>query len=185
MSQSRPVATTDSGESPESSHALHQLLSVDRTSARVTASSRKRALEHGCEILDGSNSLNARAVLDALLARERLGTTALGEGIAIPHCRLPECLEPVGVLLTLDKGVDYNAPDDDDVDVLFILVVPDSATDEHLQVLSQLASILLDEENRKALRAAPDNLTLFEAMMSCSTTKSSAGSQPNPPADGD
>jgi len=169
MSQSRPVATSQgSGNNPESSHALHQLLSVDRTSARATASSRKRALEHGCEILDGSDALNARSVLDALLARERLGSTALGDGIAIPHCRLPECRVPVGVLLTLDKGVDYNAPDDNDVDVLFILVVPDSATDEHLQVLSTLASILIDEDNRSALRAAADSQMLFDTMMSFS-----------------
>jgi len=183
MSQSRPVANTKSadgnstgeskesgspGAEPEPSHALHRLLSADRSSARVTASSRKRALEHGCEILACSNELNARSVLDALLARERLGTTALGEGIAIPHCRMPECTVPVGVILTLETGVDYNAPDDNDVDLLFILVVPDSETDEHLQVLSQLASILINEDNLKALRAAKDNLTLFNTMMSCS-----------------
>jgi len=74
----------------------------------------------------------------------------------------------VGVILTLETGVDYNAPDDNDVDLLFILVVPDSETDEHLQVLSQLASILINEDNLKALRAAKDNLTLFNTMMSCS-----------------
>jgi len=165
-------------------HALHRLLSADRTRARAAANSRKRALEHGCEVLAGSNELNARAVLDALLARERLGSTALGEGVAIPHCRLPECTVPVGVLISLDKGVDYNAPDDKDVDLLFILVVPDSATDEHLQVLSQLASILIDDDNRRALRDARDNLTLFETMIGFSREHNGADSStPGAPQD--
>ena len=145
--------------------ALPRLLSADRTRARVTASSRKRALEHGCEILAGCNDLDARSVLDALLARERLGSTALGEGVAIPHCRLTDCKAPVGVLVTLAEPVDYNAPDDGDVDLLFILVVPDDAADEHLQLLSLLAGLLIEEDHRKALRAARDHLTLFETMM--------------------
>ena len=148
---------------------LRQLLSIDRTRARVSASSRKRALEHGSEILAGSNDLNARSVLDALLARERLGSTALGDGVAIPHCRLAQCDAPVGVLLTLAEPVDYNAPDDGPfkgcVDILFILVVPESANDEHLKILSQLASILIEETNRVALREARDHSTLFETMV--------------------
>ena len=187
MSQMRPAANTkstslnssqDSKENTSPSPALHHLLSLDRTSARVSASSRKRALEHGCEILAASQELNARSVLDALLARERLGSTALGEGIAIPHCRLPERVVPVGVLLTLEQGFDYNAPDDNDVDLLFILVVPDSATDEHLQVLLQLAQVLIDEENRTALRAARDHLTLFETMIRLSHTDSDSPPTP-------
>ncbi len=145
---------------------LKRLLTADRTRARISASSRKRALEYGCEILAGSNDLNARAVLDALLARERLGSTALGEGVAIPHCRFEDCKAPVGVLLTLAQPVDYNAPDDGDVDLLFILVVPEDTTDEHLQILSKLAGILIKAESRQALRDARDHLTLFETMMS-------------------
>lgn len=190
MSQMRPVANTKSNDSElanakrEPRQALSRLLSADRTSARVAASSRKRALEHGCEILAGSNELNARSVLDALLARERLGSTALGEGVAIPHCRLEECKAPVGVLLTLDKGVDYNAPDDLDVDLLFILVVPDNAADEHLQVLSQLANILIKDANRTALRQANDSLTLFETMLSFDQSFEQ-DHQTSPPADGD
>ena len=160
----------DSGGSEERvpKHSLHRLLSIDRTRARVSAGSRKRALEHGCEILAGCNDLDARSVLDALLARERLGSTALGDGVAIPHCRLEDCKAPVGVLLTLAKPVDCNAPDDRHVDLLFILVVPESAADEHLQILSQLAGILIKEENRQALRQARDHLTLFETMIGLS-----------------
>jgi len=147
---------------PQSS--LLPLLSLERTSAKVSCTSRKRALEYACEILVGSNDLNARNVLDALLAREKLGSTALGEGVAIPHCRLPGCQAPLGVLLSLDEAVDYDAPDDIYVDLLFVLVVPESSDDQHLQLLSQLASILIEADHRVTLRQAHDHLTLFESM---------------------
>lgn len=162
----RPLTSSEKNPA-EPLTSVHRLLSLETTRAKVEASSRKRALEHGCEILAGSNALDARQVLDALLARERLGSTALGDGVAIPHCRLLDCKAPVGVLLTLAKPVDYNAPDDGEVDLLFILVVPESASDEHLQILSQLAAILIEADNRNALRAARDHLTLFETMRAC------------------
>ena len=147
---------------------VRSLLSLERTRARVSASSRKRALEHGCEILAGCNALDAREVLDALLAREKLGSTALGEGVAIPHCRLDGCTAPVGVLLTLAEPIDYDAPDDEPVDLLFILVVPQSNDEQHLQILAALAEILIEAENRATLRSARDHLTLFEAMQKLS-----------------
>lgn len=144
--------------------AIHALLSLERTRAKVAASSRKRALEHGCETLAGCNDMNARTVLDALLAREKLGSTALGDGIAIPHCRLADCTAPIGVLLSLADGVDYLAPDDEPVDLLFILVVPENANEAHLQILSALAGLLIEPDNRAQLRDARDNLTLFETL---------------------
>jgi len=152
---------SQSGPEPQS---ISRLLTPDRTRARVSASSRKRALELGCEILAGPDDLNAREVLDALLARERLGSTALGDGVAIPHCRLHNCTKPMGVLITLESPVDYDAPDDGEVDLLFMLVVPETADDEHLQLLSVLAAILIKPENRRALREARDHLTLFETI---------------------
>lgn len=176
-----PGATNgaDSKEAADTqpSVSILPLLSPDRTRARVSVTSRKRALEHACEILAGCNDLNARSVLDALLARERLGSTALGEGVAIPHCRLHDCQAPVGVLLTLESPIDYDAPDDTHVDLLFALVVPESANDAHLQILSQLAGILVEKDNRDALRRARDHLTLFESMLTLVTA--SADSQGN------
>lgn len=157
-----PGGDSDTASTKQSS--LLPLLKPERTRSRVSCTSRKRALEHACEILAGSNDLNARNVLDALLAREKLGSTALGEGVAIPHCRLEGCEAPLGVLLTLDEPVDYDAPDDIHVDLLFVLVVPESADDQHLQLLSQLATILIESEHRATLRQAQDHLTLFECM---------------------
>ena len=148
------------------------LLSMERTRAKISVTSRKRALEHACEILAGCNDLDARSVLDALLAREKLGSTALGEGVAIPHCRLSDCQTPVGVLLTLENPIDYDAPDDNPVDLLFALVVPESANDEHLQILSQLAGILVEQDNRDALREARDHLPLFDRMLALVTSSS-------------
>ncbi len=163
------LSTTSATES-----SLLPLLSLDRTCAKVSCTSRKRALEHACEVLAGSNDLNARSVLDALLAREKLGSTALGEGVAIPHCRLAGCEAPLGVLLTLDEPVDYAAPDDTNVDLLFVLVVPESADDQHLQLLSQLASILIEADHRATLRQAQDHLTLFESMQKLVTPADSS-----------
>lgn len=172
------ASTDDASDSePEPTHAtstatpsILPLLSPDRTRANISVSSRKRALEHACEILAGCNDLNARQVLDALLTREKLGSTALGDGVAIPHCRLEDCTAPVGVLLTLDQPIDYDAPDDKHVDLLFALVVPKNADDEHLKILSQLAGILVLPENRDALRQAQDHQTLFEHMQTLANT---------------
>jgi len=168
MPETDPSPAHSAADAPVTSEgaqdSLLPLLSPERTRARVSCTSRKRALEHACEILAGSNDLNARSVLDALLAREKLGSTALGEGVAVPHCRLEGCQNPLGVLLTLDEAVDYDAPDDAHVDPLFVLVVPESADDQHLQILSQLASILIESTHRATLRQARDHLTLFERM---------------------
>lgn len=162
-------AAAQPGASPNRQISLLPLLSLDRTRAKISVTSRKRALEHACEILAGCNDLNARSVLDALLAREKLGSTALGEGVAIPHCRLDACQAPVGVLLTLETAIDYDAPDDTHVDLLFALVVPKNTDDEHLQILSQLAGLLIESDNRATLRQARDHLTLFEQMQRLAT----------------
>ena len=165
------VTSADSAAAPPAAQQLSPpaagnlpLLSLERTRAKISVSSRKRALEHACEILAGCSDLNPRNVLDALLAREKLGSTALGEGVAIPHCRLKNCQAPAGVLLTLENAVDYDAPDNTPVDLLFALVVPENTNDEHLKILSQLAGILVEADNRAALRRARDHLTLFESM---------------------
>ena len=95
---------------------------------------------------------------------ERLGSTALGEGVALPHCRLDACQEPIAALLTLASPIDYDAPDDDPVDLVFALIVPKAAADEHLSILSNLAELLIDDSNREALRGAASHEDLFRAI---------------------
>lgn len=132
------------------------ILTADRALAGVAGGSKKRALEKAASIVSkaiaGSDS--AEVIFDALLARERLGSTALGEGVAVPHCRLPNCTQTIGVLLQLAEGIDFDAPDNQPVNLLFIMVVPAQATDEHLQLLGRVAGLFNDADARNMLRQA-------------------------------
>jgi len=92
----------------------------------------------------------------SLQARERLGSTAIGHGIAIPHGRSPSLEAPRGALLRLQPAVDFNAADGQDVDLVFAMAVPDHYTHQHLMLLSELAERFSDERFRSALRNAPD-----------------------------
>jgi PTS system nitrogen regulatory IIA component len=92
----------------------------------------------------------------SLLARERLGSTAIGHGIAIPHGRSPALEAPRGALLRLQPAVDFNAADGQDVDLVFAMAVPDHYTHQHLMLLSELAERFSDQNFRAALRNAPD-----------------------------
>ena len=93
-------------------------------------------------------------MLTALFARERLGTTGLGEGVAIPHARLAGLTRTHGVYVRLVQGIDYDAPDGEPVDLLFGLALPEESTDEHLQILSLLAQTFSNDAVRDSLRRA-------------------------------
>jgi len=148
--------------------SLHRLLEPNCTRAQVSANSRKRALEIACEALANAHALNPREILEQLLARERLGSTALGEGVALPHCRLPNCKQAIGALLSLDRAVEFDSPDDNDVDLLFVLIVPKDAQQQHLAILADLAAIFIQPENRERLRSANNHDELFSAMLDLS-----------------
>ena len=138
------------------------ILTPDRAQAGVAVGSKKRALEQAARSVEkalGGTDL-AGTVFDALLARERLGSTALGDGVAIPHCRLAGCTQTIGLLLRLAEGIDFDAPDGQPVDLLFVLVVPQEATDEHLQLLGRVAALFNDPKVRADLRAAQDGSEL-------------------------
>ncbi|MFZ5722308.1 MAG: PTS sugar transporter subunit IIA [Pseudomonadota bacterium] len=140
------------------------ILTPARVQAGVVVTSKKRVLEHAAKAVEkalGASDM-AGTVFDALLARERLGSTALGEGVAVPHCRLAGCTQTVGLLLRLAEGIDYDAPDGRPVDLLFVLVVPQEATDEHLQLLGRVAGMFNDPVMRADLRAAQSGTELFE-----------------------
>jgi UPF0042 nucleotide-binding protein len=94
-------------------------------------------------------------VFEALIAREKLGSTGFGNGIAIPHCRLKGCEAPISALLHLEAPIDFDAIDGAPVDLLFVLLVPEAATDAHLELLRQIASMLDRKEVREKLRSAP------------------------------
>jgi len=118
--------------------------------------SQKRLFEKVGEVCQQAFHLPQETVYRELLAREKLGSTAIGEGVAIPHCRIEDCQEPVGLLITLSQPIEFSSPDGRDVDIIFVLLVPKEATDEHLKLLSFIATTLSEEETRGALRTATD-----------------------------
>lgn len=144
---------------------ITQILTPETTRTDVDAQSRKRALEAASDLLaEQHDDLQARALFDDLMNRERLGSTALGEGVAIPHCRTG-CEHIHGAFLKLNQGVDYDAPDGEEVDLLFVLVVPPEESSAHLEVLAALARLFQDPDNRRRLRSQETDADLYEELV--------------------
>ena len=135
---------------------LDTILDEKRIRCDTQAASKKRVLETMSHLLLEGNedALTPLAVFDALVARERLGSTALGFGVALPHARLANATEPVGAFTRLTEGVDFDAPDGTKVDLVFSLLVPEASTEEHLLILSQLAELFNEASLRDQLRNA-------------------------------
>lgn len=126
----------------------------------VAVASKKASLEAAAELIAATQEgVGARHLLEILMAREKLGSTSLGDGIAIPHCRYPDCQRPVASLLCLSNPVGF---DDQDVDLLFILVVPEQETRLHLDLLAILARVFDQQPNAQELRKTQDNQELYE-----------------------
>jgi PTS system nitrogen regulatory IIA component len=144
---------------------ISQILTPELTFAGVDGGSKKRVLELIGNLIAQHTALNADAIYESLIAREKLGSTGFGNGIAIPHCRLEQCPEAVGALLQLNSKIDFDSLDGEPVDLIFVLLVPHEATEQHLQILKTLAEKLDQEEQREALRQAPDAQTLYQVMI--------------------
>ncbi len=141
------------------------LLRPDRLLLQQQVNSKKRALEIlGTILAEGLETAGPRTLLDLLTARERLGSTGLGGGVAIPHCRVPNETHSAAAILTLTQGVDFNAVDGQPVDVFVALAVPSEAEDTHLQYLKGLAEILDSPEHLGALRNAREGAPLLAAL---------------------
>jgi len=141
---------------------LAQVLKPARCLAGVEGISKKRVLEQCAQLLARDlPEIPRQSIFESLLAREKLGSTGFGGGIALPHCRLAGCTEPLGALLQLSKGVDFDALDGAPVDVLFVLLVPPAATDEHLELLRQIAALLSQSEFCAKLRRLTSGAELY------------------------
>ena len=136
---------------------LDQILAPERVCSNVATSSRKRTLEVLGELLaDADPALSAQAVFDRLVARERLGSTGLGEGCALPHARVPGLGRTLAAFLRLRRGVDFDSPDREPVDLVFGLLVPEESTAEHLDILAAIARVFSDERVRSSIRLAEE-----------------------------
>lgn len=142
---------------------IEDILSEQRTFCNIDASSRKRALEEvAIQLANTIEDIDAEEIFTRLVAREKMGSTALGGGIAIPHCRLEGCPHIIGGLFTLREPIDFEAFDKTDVQVLFVLLVPEEEVNEHLTVLALLAKRFEQATYRQALLAAKDSASLYK-----------------------
>ena len=132
------------------------LLAPERVVVGPTeVTSRKRALETLSTLLAAAREpLSQRLVFDQLCARERLGSTGLGFGVALPHARVPGLGDACGAFIRTEQGIEFDAPDGDRVDLIFGLVVPQECTGDHIEILATLARLLSVDTLRKSLRRA-------------------------------
>ena len=133
---------------------ISALLSPDRIFIDTDISSKKRLLEFIANTVASKFDLPQPALYNNLLDRERLGSTGLGKGFAIPHARLVDLDKTIACFIRLDHPVNFGAPDDQPVDLVFTIIIPENATDEHLKILSSLAKIFSQSEICEAIRNA-------------------------------
>lgn len=144
---------------------LADVLTTDRIWLDVTASSKKTLLEKVAALLaKDANNAAERDIFESLCQRERLGSTGLGFGVAIPHGRNQGQRDIVGALIRLKKPIDFDAPDQQKVDLFFALAIPEECSDAHLKLLANLAEFFKNSGQRDAVRAAESAETLLTLM---------------------
>ncbi|MEJ2670172.1 MAG: PTS sugar transporter subunit IIA [Gammaproteobacteria bacterium] len=147
-----------------------KLVQQNEALCHLPGGSKKRLFQTLANIMAERNTdLSADAIFDGLTRRDRLGTTGIGNGIAIPHCRLPGCPQLTAQLATLDASIEYDAVDGQPVDIIFVLLAPEEHHDAHLEALSQIARLLNDLSTRRKLRKAQDNATLHATALELAT----------------
>lgn len=141
---------------------LDQVLTTERVYSGSFGASKKRVLQTLAEHMAATiEDVSDVELFDQLIAREKLGSTGLGQGIAVPHCRLAKIRQPVAALARLDQAVDFEAPDQQPVDLLFALVVPEDATEDHLNLLAAVVERFNNAERVETLRGTRDPEELF------------------------
>ncbi|MGQ7246920.1 PTS IIA-like nitrogen regulatory protein PtsN [Halomonas sp. V046] len=144
---------------------LDAILPPERTLYDVPGGSKKRVLEFfSTFIAQNTPSLDSQEVFSRLIGRERLGSTGIGNGVAIPHARSPHCKAPICGFLKLAEPIDFDAIDGEPVDLVFVLLVPEEADDAHLALLGQVAGVMNDAETRQRLRHASSQRELHERL---------------------
>lgn len=145
---------------------LQSILPPERTLTAVPGGSKKRVLEFfSTFIAQNTPSLDSQEVFSRLIGRERLGSTGIGNGVAIPHARSPHCKTPIAGFLKLQEPIDFDAIDGEPVDLLFVLLVPEEADDTHLSLLAEVANIMNDADTRTQLRKSESQHELYEILI--------------------
>ena len=145
---------------------LSDLLKPEAVLPAVHAQSKKQVLQEVCDSASRMTGLVEREIYDAILQRERLGSTGVGQGVAIPHGKLKAVDRLVGVFARLARPVDFDALDDQPVDLVFLLLAPESAGADHLKALARIARVLRDGAVAEKLRIANDAAELYRILVS-------------------
>jgi nitrogen PTS system EIIA component len=133
---------------------LAAILPATQVIVGLDATSKKRAFEEAGLLFENLHGLSRALVTDSLFARERLGSTGLGHGVAIPHGRIKGLKSPMAAVIRLSQPIGFDAPDEQAVGILIFLLVPEAATQKHLEILSEIAEMLGDAVLREKIKAA-------------------------------
>ena len=136
--------------------AIGEILPVSHIVLDLDVSSKKRLFEEVGKLLETDSGLSQSDVFDCLFAREKLGSTGLGHGVAIPHGRHANVSHITAAFVRAAEAIDFDAPDNQPVSLIFVLLVPEQATGEHLEILSHLASQFSDKKVRELLQKCTD-----------------------------
>lgn len=145
---------------------LAQILPPSQVLVSVEATSKKRAFEEAGLLFENQRGLNRALITDSLFARERLGSTGLGHGVAIPHGRIKGLKAPMAAVFLLQTPIGFDAPDEQPVALLIFLLVPEAATQKHLEILSEIAELLSDSTLREQLITSTDAAALYQLIAS-------------------
>ncbi|NBQ87470.1 MAG: PTS sugar transporter subunit IIA [Betaproteobacteria bacterium] len=143
---------------------LASILPAQQVLVNVSATSKKRAFEEAGLLFESLHGLSRALVTDSLFARERLGSTGLGHGVAIPHGRIKGLKSPMAAVLRLAAPIGFDAPDEQPVGLLIFLLVPEAATQKHLEILSEIAELLSDSGLREKIKTTDDAQVLHDAI---------------------
>ncbi len=144
---------------------IGKLLPSSNVVLDLEASSKKRVFEQAGLLFENNQGLARSKVFDSLFARERLGSTGLGQQVAIPHGRIKGLRDPVAAFIRLSEPIPFDAPDGKPVVILVFLMVPEQATQAHLEILSELAQMLSDPAFRESLVSAPDAVSVHRLLI--------------------
>ena len=143
---------------------LHDLLAPEAVIPALRVNGKKQALQELSERAAKVSGLSGREIFDSILQRERLGSTGVGDGIAIPHCKLAKCPRIFGVFARLERPIDFEALDGLPVDLIFLLVAPETAGADHLKALAMIARILRNSALAAQLRGTRDASGLYSVL---------------------
>lgn len=140
---------------------LANILSIENILLDINVTSKKRVFEQAALLFENNQGISRATIFDSLFSRERLGSTALGHGVAVPHGRIPNLEKPYGAFIRLSNAIPFDAPDNENVNLLVVLLVPENATQEHLEILAALAKTLSNEETRAQLQTLEDPEAIY------------------------